>query len=111
MDFAKYFIKNSTTSWLVIAILIIGGIVSFLNVGRLEDPQFTIKQALIITNYPGASPQQVEEEVTLPLEEALQRLPYLKNVKSTSSSGLSQITVEMKSIYRKKRVRANLGRA
>ncbi|MBO9490377.1 efflux RND transporter permease subunit [Endozoicomonas sp. G2_1] len=102
MDFAKYFIKNSTTSWLVIAILIIGGIVSFLNVGRLEDPQFTIKQALIITNYPGASPQQVEEEVTLPLEEALQRLPYLKNVKSTSSSGLSQITVEMKSIYRKK---------
>ena len=54
MDFAKYFIKNTTTSWLVIAILIIGGIVSFLNVGRLEDPQFTIKQALIITNYPGA---------------------------------------------------------
>ena len=102
MDFAKYFIKNTTTSWLVIAILIIGGIVSFLNVGRLEDPQFTIKQALIITNYPGASPQQVEEEVTLPLEEALQRLPYLKNVKSTSSTGLSQITVEMKPIYRKK---------
>lgn len=101
MDFARYFIKNMTTSWMVTLILLIGGTVSFLEIGRLEDPQFTIKQAMIITPYPGASPSQVEEEVTYPLENAIQELPYVKNIKSFSSAGLSQILVEMKSIYRK----------
>ncbi|WP_407080709.1 hypothetical protein, partial [Enterobacter hormaechei] len=41
---------------------------ALLNIGRLEDPAFTIKTAVVITHYPGASAQQVEEEVTLPLE-------------------------------------------
>ena len=70
-----------------------------LNIGRLEDPAFTIKTAVVITHYPGASAQQVEEEVTLPLENALQQLPYLDNVSSISSSGLSQITVNIASRY------------
>ncbi|MDP5032303.1 efflux RND transporter permease subunit [Paraglaciecola sp.] len=101
MDFARYFIKNRTTSWMVTLILLIGGIMAFLEIGRLEDPQFTIKQAMIITSYPGASPTQVEEEVTYPLENAIQELPYVKNIRSFSSAGLSQILVEMKSTYRK----------
>lgn len=105
MDFARYFIKNKTTSWMVTIILLFGGIMSFLEIGRLEDPQFTIKQAMVITSYPGASPTQVEEEVTYPLENAIQELPYVKNVRSFSSAGLSQILVEMKSTYRKEELR------
>ncbi len=101
MKLTEYTIHNRTVSWMVILLLIGGGIYAFLNLGRLEDPAFTIKQAMIITQYPGASALEVEEEVTLPIEDALQQLSYLDNVTSTSSNGTSQIMVEMKSTYRK----------
>lgn len=100
MDVAQYFIKNKTSSWLVTLILLIGGIMAYFGLGRLEDPQFTLKQALIITSYPGASPLQVEEEVSYPIENAIQQLPYVDHVTSISTSGTSQIMVEMKGIYR-----------
>lgn len=100
MDAAKYFIDNRTSSWLVALILLVGGTLAYLGLGRLEDPQFTIKQAMVITNYPGASPLQVEEEVSYPLENAIQQLPYVEHVTSISVAGQSQIMVEMKGIYR-----------
>lgn len=99
MDISRQFINNPTRVWLAILLLGVGGIFALLNIGRLEDPAFTIKTAVIITQYPGASAQQVEEEVTLPLENALQQLPYLDNVSSISSNGLSQITVNIASHY------------
>ncbi len=102
MNLTDYAIKNQAVSWMVTAFLLIGGVLAFTGLGRLEDPEFTIKQAVIVTQYPGASALEVEEEITLPIETALQQLPYLDNVTSISSSGLSQVTVEMKSIYRKK---------
>ena len=105
MDLARYFIRQRTSSWLFAAILLFGGIVSYLGLGRLEDPQFTLKQALIITQYPGASPVQVEEEVTYPLENAIQQLPYVKHVSSVSSAGLSQLMVEMRDTYRAKELK------
>ena len=98
MDISRQFISNPVRVWLTI-LLGVGGIIALLNIGRLEDPAFTIKTAVVITHYPGASAQQVEEEVTLPLENALQQLPYLDNVSSISSSGLSQITVNIASRY------------
>ncbi|MEW5681560.1 MAG: efflux RND transporter permease subunit [Pseudomonadota bacterium] len=105
MDIARYFIKYRTSSWLFAAILLCGGIVSYMGLGRLEDPQFTLKQALIITQYPGASPTQVEEEVTYPLENAIQQLPYVNHVTSVSTAGLSQLMVEMKDTYRAKELK------
>ncbi len=99
MDISRQFINNPVRVWLTILLLGIGGIFALLNIGRLEDPAFTIKTAVVITHYPGASAQQVEEEVTLPLENALQQLPYLDNVSSISSNGLSQITVNIASNY------------
>lgn len=105
MDLAQYFIKNKTSSWLVTVILLVGGVMAYLGLGRLEDPQFTLKQALIITSYPGASPLQVEEEVSYPLENAIQQLPYVDHVTSISSTGTSQIMVEMKGIYRAKELK------
>lgn len=99
MDISRQFISNPVRVWLTILLLGVGGIIALLNIGRLEDPAFTIKTAVVITHYPGASAQQVEEEVTLPLENALQQLPYLDNVSSISSNGLSQITVNIASRY------------
>ena len=104
MNITEYTIQNRSISWMVVVLLIFGGILSFNNLGRLEDPAFTIKQAVIFINYPGASALEVEEEITLPVENALQQLPYLDNITSTSSHGQSQIMVEMKSTYRKEQL-------
>lgn len=105
MDIAKLSIKNSVISWMFAVLLLIGGVISYTDLGRLEDPEFTIKEAMIITSYPGASPLQVEEEVSYPIENALQQLPYIKNIRSISTPGLSQIIVEMKGTYRKQELR------
>lgn len=96
---AAYFINNRVISWMVSLIFLIGGTAAFFNLGRLEDPAFTIKDAMVVTSYPGATPQQVEEEVTYPLEKAIQQLTYVDEVNSISSRGLSQITVKMKNNY------------
>ncbi|MGR5209908.1 efflux RND transporter permease subunit VmeI [Vibrio rotiferianus] len=96
---AAYFIRNRVISWMVSLIFLIGGIAAFFGLGRLEDPAFTIKDAMVVTSYPGATPQQVEEEVTYPLEKAIQQLTYVDEVNSISSRGLSQITVTMKNNY------------
>lgn len=99
-NLATYFINNATTSWLLLCILLVGGIVSYAGLGRLEDPQFTIKEAMVVTRYPGANALQVEEEVTSPLENAIQALPYIKYVSSTSKAGISQIHLVIKPTYK-----------
>ncbi len=101
MKMTEYTIQNKTVSWMMVILLILGGIISFNNLGRLEDPEFTIKEAMVVTQYPGASALEVEEEITLPIEDAIQQLPYVEQITSTSSAGLSQVKVEMKSTYRK----------
>lgn len=93
---AAYFIRNRVISWMVSLIFLIGGVSAFFGLGRLEDPAFTIKDAMVVTSYPGATPQQVEEEVTYPIEKAIQQLTYVDEINSISSRGLSQITVTMK---------------
>ena len=104
MDIAGYFIQRRVTSWLVTLVLGIGGLLAFLGIGRLEDPSFTLKNAMVITSYPGASPQQVEEEVSYPLENAIQQLPSIKKVTSISSAGLSQISLELHSQYKAEQI-------
>ncbi len=99
-NIATYFINNSTTSWMLLLVLLVGGIVSYLGLGRLEDPQFTIKEAMVFTYYPGANALQVEEEVTAPLESAIQALPYIDYVDSISKAGFSQIHLQIKPTYK-----------
>ncbi|MGD8558548.1 MAG: efflux RND transporter permease subunit, partial [Gammaproteobacteria bacterium] len=99
MNIAEYFIRNKVISWVLIIVFLVGGILSYNNLGRLEDPEFTVKDAVVITQYPGASAQQVEEEVSYLLENAIQQLPYVDYIRSISSNGLSQITVTMRNIY------------
>ncbi|MEZ7276338.1 efflux RND transporter permease subunit [Pseudoalteromonas sp. 68 DY56-GL68] len=105
MSFAALAIERKVVSWMFALFLLIGGTVAYFGLGQLEDPEFTLKKAMVITLYPGASPQQVEEEVTFPIENAIQQLPYVDYVTSISSPGKSQITVEMKSSYRKQDLR------
>ena len=99
MNFAEYSITHKVISWMFALLLLIGGSLSFLSLGQLEFPEFTIKEALVVTAYPGASPEQVEEEVTLPLEDALQQLDGVKHITSINSAGLSQIQIEMEDKY------------
>jgi multidrug efflux pump subunit AcrB len=96
MDIAKYFIEKKVTSWMVMLILLVGGAIAFMNLGRLEDPEFSIKQVNIVTQYPGATPEQVENEVTYLLEREMQNLPYVNRITSTSNAGLSKLSIEMK---------------
>ncbi len=70
-----------------------------LNMSRLEDPEFTIKDALIITNYPGATPEEVTNEVTDVIESAAQELGQLDTVESINNPGQSIVTVEVQDKY------------
>lgn len=96
MNLTNYAIKNKVISWLVVVILLVGGVLSFRGLGQLEFPAFPIPQAMVNTTYPGASAMQVEEEVTLPLERAISQLEYVRDVESFTSAGLSQIAVILK---------------
>ncbi|WP_417663749.1 efflux RND transporter permease subunit [Pseudidiomarina donghaiensis] len=101
LNIARFSMKRTTTSWMVLMILLLGGLVALQQIGRLEDPEFTLKQAMVITQYPGATAQQVEEEVTYRLENAIQELSYVDHITSVSKPGLSQIMIEMHSTLRK----------
>lgn len=99
MDIARYSIEKPVNVWMVVLIALLGGMWALGEIGRLEDPAFTIKEAQVITAYPGASASEVEDEVTERLESAIQQMPQLKQVRSTSEPGLSRIQVEMKDTY------------
>ncbi len=99
MDIAKASIKIPVNTWLLIIICFIGGLVALGDIGRLEDPAYTIKLARVVTAFPGASAEQVEREITEPLETAMQQMPQLLMVTSISKPGVSEISVEMKSKY------------
>src|SRR5262249_712901 len=72
---------------------------AYKGLSRLEDPEFTIKDALVVTNYPGATAKEVEEEVTDVIETAVQRLDQIKHVTSLSAPGRSTVTVSIKDQY------------
>lgn len=97
----KYFLKNKAVTWLLLVLVLFGGLFSYTHMGKLEDAPFTIKQALVMTPYPGASPEEVRNEVTDLLEESIQSLDELYYLKSENRVGMSKITV-----YVKKEVRA-----
>jgi len=105
MNLTEYAIRQRVVSWMCVLLLFVGGVISFFQLGQLEDPEFTVKEAIIAVPYPGASALEVEEEVTLPVELALQQLAQVDTVESISSAGLAQVTVTMKSTYREQELR------
>jgi len=101
MNPAVYSVKNSRIIFALTFIVLVGGIFAYKNLGRLEDPEFTIKQALIVTPYPGASPDEVAKEVTNPIESAVQQMGQVDRVESESSRGRSLVRVHIKDRYHK----------
>ncbi|NAW56354.1 MULTISPECIES: efflux RND transporter permease subunit [unclassified Vibrio] len=101
MNLAAVAINNRIVTLVLTVVMFVSGVLSYLNMSRLEDPEFTIKEALVITSYPGASALEVEQEVSDELEQAIQQLGQLERVKSKSERGLSTITVKVKDEYDK----------
>lgn len=96
MNLAELSIDNPLLSVIVIALALGAGWSAYQDMPRFEDPEFTIRTAMVITQYPGATPLEVADEVTEPLERALQQLQEVKDIKSTSVNGRSEITVDIK---------------
>ncbi|GAB7022611.1 efflux RND transporter permease subunit [Salidesulfovibrio brasiliensis] len=95
MNLAKWCIENNRTSIALFLLIALGGVLTFFNIAKDEDPDFTIRQALVMTQFPGASPQRVEELVTDKLEEEIREISDVKVVRSQSMTGLSIIEVEL----------------
>ncbi|MCX4240714.1 efflux RND transporter permease subunit [Paraliomyxa miuraensis] len=99
MNIAETAIRGKTVTLVFAFVLLVGGLIAYQGLGRLEDPEFTIKTAVVITPYPGASAEEVEREVTDELELAAQSLGQTDYVESISQPGLSIVEVEMKTQY------------
>lgn len=102
MKLVKYFLQKRAVTLLLLALVLAGGLFAYIKMGKLEDAPFTIKQALVLTPYPGASPSEVQSQVTDILEESIQSLGELYYLKTENRAGLSKITV-----YVKKEIRAD----
>ncbi len=103
MNLAEFTIKNKVLSVIVILLAVVGGWSAYQDMPRFEDPEFTIRVAQIIVKYPGASPLEVAEEVTAPLERAIQQLEEVDEIESTSSAGVAEIMVSIKYDFSKSR--------
>jgi multidrug efflux pump subunit AcrB len=99
MKITEFTISKKTVSYFFVLILIGGGILSYQGLGQLEFPSFTIKTAVVATPYPGASAEEVELEVTDRIENAIQQMSQVKEVRSISQTGLSIIYVDIKNQY------------
>ncbi|MCP4334664.1 MAG: efflux RND transporter permease subunit [Gammaproteobacteria bacterium] len=104
MNIAQFFIEQRITTLVLTVVMIGAGMLSYQELSRLEDPEFTIKDALVVTTYPGASAAEVEEEISDPLEIAVQNMGQIKRVVSRSARGLSTLTVTIKDKYDKTRL-------
>ena len=92
-------VQYNRVVFVAMALALVGGIVAYRELGRLEDPEFTIKEAIIITPYPGASAEEVALEVTNPIESACQQLGQLKRVESESLRGRSVVKAVVRDRY------------
>ncbi len=104
MNIAQFFIERRVTTLVLTVVMIGAGLSSYQGLSRLEDPEFTIKDALVITQYPGATAAEVEEEVSDRLETAVQKMGQLNRVVSKSDRGLSTLTVTIKDKYDKNKL-------
>ena len=96
MNLAEICFEKRTVVCVLAAALAVAGLRSYFRLGRLEDPDFTIRAAQIVTAYPGATAEEVADRVTDPIETAVQKLGRVKHVTSTSYPGRSVVLVETK---------------
>jgi multidrug efflux pump subunit AcrB len=95
MDISKWAFGNRNLIYFFIAVLVAGGVLSFYQMSKLEDPEIKVKLAMVATTYPGASAHQVELEVTDVLEKNIRTMGDIDNIESYSYNDLSLIQVEL----------------
>ncbi len=103
MSLTRSAIDNDRVTLVLLAVLLVAGIQAYLGMPQAEDPGFTIRTAMVLTYFPGASPQRVEQLVTDKLEKAIQELPQLESVVSQSKTGVSIVLVNILESYREMR--------
>ncbi|MEM6896659.1 MAG: efflux RND transporter permease subunit, partial [Pseudomonadota bacterium] len=94
MDLAHFAITKRVISALSTLLILYAGYFAYTALPRFEDPEFVIRSAQIITPYPGASAEEVAEEVTEVIENALQQLRGVDEIRSVSKPGVSEVTIE-----------------
>ncbi len=94
MDLARFALEKRLISIVSTLLILLAGYFAYVNLPRFEDPEFIIRQAQVVTPYPGANAHEVAEEVTEVIENAIQQLQGVKEVRSVSSPGVSTVTVE-----------------
>ena len=102
MDIARASIKRFRVVIFLCLMTLIGGVMAYFEIGKLEDPSFTIKTAVVSAVYPGASAYEVEQEVTARIEDAIQAMGEVKHIRSRSTPGLAIIYVDIKDEYTSK---------
>ncbi|MDY3070013.1 MAG: efflux RND transporter permease subunit [Parabacteroides sp.] len=95
MNIPKYSLENKKVIYFFLAIMLIGGVLAFFKLPKKEDSPFVIKQAVLMTQYPGADPLEVEKLVTEPIEREIQSMSDVFQIKSESYFGMSKITIEL----------------
>lgn len=95
MNLTEYTLRRPKAVRFLLAVMLLGGIYAFLNLGKKEDAPFVIKSAVLTTRYEGASPEEVERLVTEPIEREIQSMRLVRKIASESYYGLSRITVEL----------------
>ncbi len=95
MNITKFSIDNSRVTIMVLAVIAVMGLVTYGSLSRNSMPPYTIRIATVVTQFPGASPDRVEQLITKKIEETVQELPELDDVTSESRTGLSVVTVSL----------------
>jgi multidrug efflux pump subunit AcrB len=99
MILTRLALTNTRVTWLVLGVIVIAGLQAFKNMPRAYDPGFIIRAAQVVTYFPGAAAERVEELVSAPIEEVVKEIPELDFVKSESRSGISIVTVNVSESY------------
>lgn len=104
MRIIEYFLKNKIVTLVLTFLIALGGLLSYSKLGKLEDPEFKVKEALVVTFYPGATPHEVELQVTDKLEQKIREMPKVEDIVSTSKAGYSEIKVKIQESISSKEV-------
>ncbi|MDA3898419.1 MAG: efflux RND transporter permease subunit [Desulfobacteraceae bacterium] len=104
MNLSDFALKNRVITLFTLFLVVAGGVMAYFHIGKLADPVFTIKTALVVTPYPGASPHEVEQQVTRVIEEAVQAADEVKTIYSTSRAGVSMVFVDLQEYNRTDKV-------
>ncbi len=103
MNLTKFSLENNRTAFVLLGVLLFAGFMAFQSMPRAYDPGFTIRAAQVVTQFPGASSERVEQLVTDKIEEAIQEMPELDFVTSESRAGVSIVVVNIKESYKNMR--------